>query len=52
MSDLYLTHNLDPENVSVHSTFICLLHLANENNLIFEQTGTDAYQREQDFCIY
>ena len=36
LGDLYTNQNLDPENVSIHSTFICLLHLANENNLTFE----------------
>lgn len=32
MSNLYVGH-IDAENVSVHSAFICLLHIANEKGL-------------------
>ena len=42
--------NLSEKQVSVHSAFICLLHLANEKNLALEasihDTGTEA-----DFMI-
>lgn len=48
MSDMYQTQ-LDKDNVSVHSAFICLLHLANEKGLSFTQ-GSDA-EREWDFQI-
>lgn len=33
LSEMYQNHQIDPENVSVHSAFICLLHLANEKGL-------------------
>lgn len=45
LNDLYKSEQLDKANVSVHSAFICLLHLANEKGLQFEQ------QREADFKI-
>ncbi len=32
MGNLY-GHNVDAENISVHSAFICLLHIANEKGL-------------------
>ena len=50
MSEVFKTLNKDGEldhlNVSVHSAFICLLHLANEKGLDFEADG-----EEQDFTI-
>lgn len=36
MATLYDNKLLDKENVSVHSAFICFLHLANEKNLKFD----------------
>jgi hypothetical protein len=33
LSEMYQNNQIDPENVSVHSAFICLLHLANEKGL-------------------
>ena len=36
MSTMYDGKILDSENVSVHSAFICMLHLANEKGLKFE----------------
>lgn len=33
MSKMYEEQILDKENVSVHSAFICMLHLANEKGL-------------------
>jgi hypothetical protein len=46
LREMYITNDLDMESVSVHSAFICLLHLANENNLMFEQQGFDGALRE------
>ena len=38
LSDMYYKQrSLDPDNVSIQSAFICILHLANENDLRFEQ---------------
>lgn len=38
LSDMYYTQrSLDPTNVSLQSSFICMLHLANEKGLKFEQ---------------
>ena len=48
---------LDPNNVSLQSSFICMLHLANEEGLRFEQPRsfeTHARlqtQAESDFTI-
>eukprot|EP00347_Sterkiella_histriomuscorum_P017739 403348180 len=36
MNDLYGNSQIDEENVSVHSAFICLLHIANEKGLMLE----------------
>ena len=33
----YREKKLDPANVSLQSSFICILHLANEKGLRFEQ---------------
>jgi len=33
MGNLYGDHHVDAENISVHSAFICLLHIANEKGL-------------------
>ncbi len=33
LGTLYLDDQVDPENVSIHSAFICLLHIANEKGL-------------------
>ena len=32
----YKTRSLDPQNVSLASSFICMLHIANEEGLRFE----------------
>lgn len=32
LADLYGTQKIDAENISIHSAFICLLHLANEKS--------------------
>jgi|LauGreDrversion4_2_1035121.scaffolds.fasta_scaffold139008_1 hypothetical protein len=32
---------LDRKNVSIHSAFICMLHLANEKGLYFEENECD-----------
>jgi hypothetical protein len=49
MSTMYEGQILDKESVSVHSAFICMLHLANEKGLQFEQQGWD--DPECDFRI-
>lgn len=49
MSTMYEGHILDADNVSVHSAFICMLHLANEKGLQFEQY--DWEDPESDFKI-
>jgi len=42
MADAYYQSEvIDPHQVSIHSAFICLLHLANEKSLALE--GTDEY---------
>ena len=46
LGDLYGSDQIDAENVSVHSAFICLLHIANEKGLALET------EREADLCIY
>lgn len=58
LGDMYADRILDPQNVSVQSSFICMLHLANEKGLKFEQPNTflngDAGQQtlaESDFTI-
>lgn len=58
LSDLYYRQKtLDPGNVSLQSSFICMLHLANEKGLRFEQdnafgTGPMAQKMaESDFSI-
>ncbi|CDW83022.1 UNKNOWN [Stylonychia lemnae] len=37
MSNLYGSRQVDAENVSIHSAFICLLHIANEKGNIVKQ---------------
>ena len=38
LTEMYYTRrSLDPMNVSLQSSFICMLHLANEKGLKFEQ---------------
>lgn len=46
LGTLYGNDEIDAENVSVHSAFICLLHIANEKGLALET------EREVDLCIY
>jgi len=49
MHNLYFKKkNVDETNVSVHSAFICMLHLANEKGLAFDQLDTT---KEDDFEI-
>jgi hypothetical protein len=43
---LYTEGQVDPSQVSVHSAFICLLHLANEKGLEFN------IEEENDFKIF
>ena len=41
LSDMYYREkSLDPNGVSLQSSFICMLHLANEEGLKFEQADT------------
>jgi hypothetical protein len=41
MEEMYYDQkSVDPQNVSVHSAFICMLHLANEKGINFIP-GTD-----------
>ena len=47
LSDMYFnTKTIDPQNVSLQSSFICMLHLANEKGLQFTQESAfgDALQ--------
>jgi Condensin complex subunit 2 len=46
LGSLYGNHSVDAENVSVHSAFICLLHIANEKGLALET------ERETDLRIF
>ena len=49
MEHLYFRKkNVDYNNVSIHSAFICVLHLANERSLAFHQEDTAT---ESDFNI-
>jgi len=41
MSHLYKGKIVDSENVSIHSAFICMLHLANEKGLQFSSRLED-----------
>jgi len=57
-SDMYYKQKiLDPKNVSIQSSFICMLHLANEKGLQFRQAsafGKDPKAEtlaESDFTI-
>lgn len=43
--NLYASGQVDQQNVSIPSSFITLLHLANETNLSFTELG------EKDFII-
>ena len=36
LGNLYGTGQIDAENVSIHSAFICVLHLANEKGLLLQ----------------
>ena len=58
LTDMYYNQqSLDPNNVSLQSSFICMLHLANEKGLQFGQenafTGDSRQQTkaESDFTI-
>ena len=58
LADMYYRRqSLDPHNVSLQSSFICMLHLANEEGLRFEQENTFAGNprlqtlAESDFTI-
>ena len=51
MDDLYYNKQVvNPNNVSVHSAFICLLHLANEKGLEFDQKFGES-KTESNFKI-
>jgi hypothetical protein len=45
MFQMYSSGEIDKNNVSVNSAFICILHLANEKNLQFSSI------KEKDFII-
>ena len=45
MYQMYSTDEIDINNVSINSAFICILHLANEKNLQFSSI------KEKDFII-
>jgi hypothetical protein len=47
MGNLYGDQHVDAENISVHSAFICLLHIANEKGLALL---TD--EKESDLKIF
>ena len=58
LTDMYYNQrSLDPDNVSLQSSFICMLHLANEKGLQFGQENAfagDSRQQtkaESDFTI-
>ena len=52
MEDLYFDRRIvNPTNVSVQSAFICLLHLANEKGLSFEQEDEEQKAAEINFKI-
>ena len=51
MDDLYYKRQIvNPNNVSVHSAFICMLHLANEKGLEFDQEF-EGNPKESNFKI-
>ncbi len=39
LGTLYGNNSVDSENISVHSAFICLLHIANEKGLSLQSDG-------------
>ena len=45
MNEMYSSEEIDKNNVSINSAFICILHLANEKNLQFSSI------KEKDFII-
>ena len=47
MCDMYNTGLIDGENVTVNSAFICMLHLANEKSLKFDNLNLD----ESEFMV-
>lgn len=51
---LYSSHEVDPENVSIHSAFICLLHIANEKGLalVSEAAENSSDQQESELKIF
>jgi hypothetical protein len=53
MQRLYESRVIDKENVSIHSAFICMLHLANEQGLQFTHDYEDCkgLAIESDFTI-
>ena len=47
MNDMYYnSHKVDPDQVSVQSAFICLLHLANEKGISFDNLEQDVVERD------
>jgi len=40
----YKDRTIDAQNVSVHSAFICMLHLANEKGISFQPGSEDNFE--------
>lgn len=53
LGSLYQSNEIDSDNVSIHSAFICLLHIANEKGLaLVSEPGTTPGAQESELKIY
>ena len=53
LGNLYGHSEVDAENVSIHSAFICLLHIANEKGLaLLSEPGLNPSDQESELKIY
>ena len=53
LGTLYQSNEIDEENVSIHSAFICLLHIANEKGLaLISEAATTPDGQESELKIY
>ena len=53
LGSLYQSNEIDSDNVSIHSAFICLLHIANEKGLaLVSEPGTTPDAQESELKIY
>ena len=53
LGTLYQSNEIDEENVSIHSAFICLLHIANEKGLaLVSEAAQTPDGQESELKIY